>query len=172
MTLQAGVPVPMGKNLPDGFSMRPMAAADVHPVLAMEQANGTAPHWSEAQYAACLEDSGDSVPRRVALVAEVGRHVVGFGVVRILATPEGGEAELESIVVAMEWRARGIGSALLGALLKSSMAQGARRLDLEVRRSNGPAIALYRRSGMKETGFRRGYYQDPDEDAVLMSLGL
>jgi ribosomal-protein-alanine acetyltransferase len=149
-----------------------MAAADVSAVLAIERASATAPHWSEAQYSACLGDSGDSALRRVALVAEVDGEVAGFGVVRILMAAESGEAELESIVVAAKWRGRGIGSALMGALLKSARARGVQRLDLEVRVSNAAAIELYRRSGMEETGRRRRYYRDPEEDAVLMAIGL
>jgi ribosomal-protein-alanine N-acetyltransferase len=42
---------------------------------------------------------------------------------------------------------------------------------LEVRRSNAPAIALYRALGFLHDTVRRGYYQD-GEDAVLMSLAL
>jgi ribosomal protein S18 acetylase RimI-like enzyme len=33
-------------------------------------------------------------------------------------------------------------------------------------------LKLYRRQGFRETGRRVGYYADPVEDAVLMSLEL
>jgi ribosomal-protein-alanine N-acetyltransferase len=51
-------------------------------------------------------------------------------------------------------------------------AQGARRLDLDVRAGNAAAIRLYQRAGCREMGRRRGYYHDPEEDAVLMSVIL
>jgi [ribosomal protein S18]-alanine N-acetyltransferase len=42
------------------------------------------------------------------------------------------------------------------------------QLTLEVRRSNGPAIALYERFGFRGGGLRRRYYQDTGEDALIM----
>lgn len=42
-------------------------------------------------------------------------------------------------------------------------------LTLEVRASNAPAIALYRKHGFQTVGQRRNYYQKPDEDALLMT---
>jgi [ribosomal protein S18]-alanine N-acetyltransferase len=172
MPIQAGEQVPAGESLPEGVRIRPMAAADVDPVLAIERTSETAPHWGMAAYTRNLEDSGASALRRVALVAEVNGAVAGLGMVRILAAPDGGEAELETIVVAAEWRRRGIGAALMRGLLDSARVQGARRLYLEVRASNSAAIGLYRRLGMEETGRRRGYYRDPEEDALLMDIGL
>ena len=43
-------------------------------------------------------------------------------------------------------------------------------LTLEVRASNDPAIALYEKHGFVEVGRRRGYYEKPKEDAILMTL--
>ncbi len=48
----------------------------------------------------------------------------------------------------------------------------ARLLLLEVRRSNRGAIGLYRQFGFVAMGFRRGYYQQTNEDAVEMMLAL
>ena len=42
-------------------------------------------------------------------------------------------------------------------------------MTLEVRASNAPAIALYRKHGFQTVGQRRNYYQKPDEDALLMT---
>ena len=43
-------------------------------------------------------------------------------------------------------------------------------LTLEVRPSNEPAIQLYYKHGFAQVGRRRGYYQDPKEDAIIMTL--
>ena len=43
-------------------------------------------------------------------------------------------------------------------------------MTLEVRASNAPAIALYMKHGFAQVGRRRGYYDDPKEDAILMTL--
>ena len=43
---------------------------------------------------------------------------------------------------------------------------------LEVRRSNDPAIGLYRKHGFSVFGVRKKYYADNDEDAIEMALSL
>ena len=45
-------------------------------------------------------------------------------------------------------------------------------LTLEVRPSNEGAVALYRSAGFEEVGRRRNFYQDPQEDALLMTRTL
>jgi ribosomal-protein-alanine N-acetyltransferase len=50
--------------------------------------------------------------------------------------------------------------------------QGVTDLALEVRVSNEAAMGLYRRFGFVEQGRRRGYYERPVEDAVLMGRGV
>ena len=42
-------------------------------------------------------------------------------------------------------------------------------LTLEVRPSNGAAVALYRKHGFQEAGRRRDYYENPQEDALLLT---
>ncbi len=42
------------------------------------------------------------------------------------------------------------------------------RFTLEVRISNGPAIAMYQRFGFRSAGRRRRYYHDNGEDALIM----
>jgi len=51
-------------------------------------------------------------------------------------------------------------------------AAGANELLLEARPSNLPALALYGSLGFAQTGLRPGYYADPIEDAILMSLPI
>ncbi|HEX7597469.1 MAG TPA: ribosomal-protein-alanine N-acetyltransferase, partial [Polyangia bacterium] len=45
-------------------------------------------------------------------------------------------------------------------------------VELEVRRSNEAALGLYRRFGFVEVGMRPRYYEDNDEDAIVMRLKL
>jgi ribosomal-protein-alanine N-acetyltransferase len=51
------------------------------------------------------------------------------------------------------------------------MDEGAQSSFLEVRESNLAAQEMYRKFGYEETGRRRRYYKDNDEDAILMNLG-
>jgi ribosomal protein S18 acetylase RimI-like enzyme len=43
---------------------------------------------------------------------------------------------------------------------------------LEVGAANAGALALYRRSGFRPVGTRRGYYNGGREDAVILKLEL
>ncbi len=82
------------------------------------------------------------------------------------------EGEVLNVAVAPTQRRRGLGRVLLEACLDWLAERGARTVYLEVRRSNGAAIALYARRGFETVGLRRGYYRKPTEDAVTMALSL
>ena len=94
--------------------------------------------------------------------------VVGFCILRRAAD----EAELYQLAVRDDCRRRGIGAALLETVLQSCRQHGAVSVYLEVRRSNGPAIHLYKKHGFKNEGRRKNYYSSPVEDAVIMTLDL
>jgi ribosomal-protein-alanine acetyltransferase len=79
------------------------------------------------------------------------------------------EVELQSLAVERGSRGRGIGSALLEALVEWARESGFRTLHLEVRAGNRPALGLYRRFGFAQAGIRPGYYQDNGEDALLLT---
>ena len=73
-----------------------------------------------------------------------------------------------NVAVAPQHRRRGVASALISRLLESTKGDAERGHTLEVRVSNGGAIALYERFGFERRGVRRGYYTDNREDAVVM----
>lgn len=68
----------------------------------------------------------------------------------------------------------GRGRALLEFLLERARPSGMSRMLLEVRPSNQPAIAFYRKHDFAEIGRRRGYYPAPEgrEDAIVMARTL
>jgi len=159
-------------SLPGAWIIRPMSTDDLDAVVALERESEGAPHWTPTEYLACLEAPAESVLRRFALVALSNGALAGFAVLRLLAASGECEAELESIVVAAEWRGQGIGARLLTASMELARLHGAGRIDLEVRASNAAAIRLYARTGFLEIGHRRAYYTSPDDDAVLMQVRL
>ena len=73
------------------------------------------------------------------------------------------EGDIGNVAVAPEYRRQGIALCARAAALDLAF------LTLEVRASNAPAIALYRKHGFQAVGQRRNYYQKPDEDALLMT---
>ena len=102
------------------------------------------------------------------LVLEDGDTVVGFAIYHVSFE----DAELYNLAVLPERRRCGAGRALLDAALKGAALRGARRMFLEVRRSNDAAMGLYRSAGFAVCGVRRDYYDAPREDAVLMDKPL
>jgi ribosomal-protein-alanine N-acetyltransferase len=81
------------------------------------------------------------------------------------------ELHLLNIATRADRRRGGIGRALMETMLAYGREHDARHVFLEVRRSNAPAIALYRKLGFEQLGVRARYYPD-GEDALEMVLRL
>ena len=127
-------------------------------MMALERRAATAAHWSVADYARLFAPG----PPAIALVLEE-EEVEAF----IVARGVGTEWEIENIAVAGPARRRGLGAHLLVELLDRAREAGARNVFLEVRESNRAARSLYEKWAFIESGRRKGYYRNPDEDAVL-----
>ncbi len=82
------------------------------------------------------------------------------------------EAHIATIATHPGFRRVGVGSQLLENALQSAIAEGARKVFLEVRAGNTAAQEMYKKFGFAEDGRRLRYYKDNQEDAVLMSLKL
>ena len=80
------------------------------------------------------------------------------------------EWEIENIAVAGAARRRGLGSHLMGEFLHHVRSSGGKEVSLEVRESNSAARALYEKWAFLEAGRRKGYYQDPPEDALILKF--
>ena len=78
------------------------------------------------------------------------------------------EAHVTNVAVAQAMRGRGIGRAILAALMQYAANMGAQVLTLEVRKSNTVALALYQSMGFSQLGVRKRYYEDNGEDALLL----
>ena len=78
------------------------------------------------------------------------------------------EAHITNIAVSPACRRSHIGEALLTTIIDECYRNMAKYITLEVRVSNKPAIALYEKYGFKSLGVRKGYYQDNNEDALIM----
>ena len=87
----------------------------------------------------------------------------------VAARSVSGEAEILNLAVTPGWRRRGLGRRLVETAIEAARAAGATRIFLEVRESNGAALALYAALGFLEAGRRRNYYRAPEEDALILS---
>lgn len=104
----------------------------------------------------------------IMLAAMSGGEVAGYiGLMHILD-----EGYISNVAVSGARRRLGVADQLLNAMKSRAEQLGLSFLTLEVRASNEPAISLYKKHGFAEVGRRRGYYEEPAEDAILMTLFL
>lgn len=136
---------------------REIEANDIDDVYKVEETSFAIPWTKEAlKNAAERNDT-------VYLAAIFDKKIVGFIGAWIIA----GDAEITNVAVLPEFRGKKIASKLMKAFIKKAKSEGATAMTLEVRPSNIPAIALYKKFGMEEKGRRKKYYQDNNEDALI-----
>lgn len=116
--------------------------------------------WS---YDALAEELAN--PLAVYYVAELDNQTVGYAGMQHIID----EGYINNIGVDPAYRRRGIATLLLRKLDEYAVENGLKLLTLEVRRSNLPAVGIYLREGFDEQGVRPGFYQAPDEDALIMT---
>ncbi len=92
------------------------------------------------------------------IVADEGGRLAGAAVV--LFRPRSSVARLYSIAVAPHLGGRGLGAMLLDAAEDAALARDCRSIRLEVHQTNHAAIARYRKSGYREFGRHKRYYDD------------
>ena len=129
-------------------------------LLAVEETSFTNP-WTREMYLAELENTGVSY---VFVARETTGRIVGFcSFWRVVD-----ELHINNLAVLPMYRRRGVASAILGRVFDEARVLGASRATLEVRRSNDAARQLYERFGFAVAGVRRGYYRNPEEDALVL----
>jgi ribosomal-protein-alanine N-acetyltransferase len=78
------------------------------------------------------------------------------------------DLHINNIAVDPDCQGRGIGAALLDAIMAKAFEAGGRKALLEVRPSNERAQRLYTSRGFIEVHRRIGYYDDTSEDAIVL----
>ncbi len=143
-------------------AIEPMRSEDIDRVHAIDRMSFPTP-WPRDAYDRELREN------RLAcyFVARMMHQVVGYAGMWVIFD----EAHVTTIAVDPLHRRRHIGERLLVAMIDEAMKRSARRVTLEVRRSNRGAQTLYRRYGFEDNGLRRRYYSDNGEDAIIMWTG-
>lgn len=148
-----------------GVVVRPLTHADVPDLDRLERELFRAGAWSRSALAEELDGPGRWY---VAAQDPVSGALAGYAGLWF----DGVDAQVMTIGTAVAHQGRGVGAALLGALLARACDVGAAHVYLEVRVDNDPALRLYERAGFVRMGRRRGYYQPENIDAWTMSLDL
>ena len=151
--------------------LSPMQERDLEEVLALEQVSFTEP-WTRKMFLGELRDNAFAIN----LVARAGAAVSGEGLAAgallgyIMFWVVFEELHLMNLAVRSDVRRRGIGTRLVRHALSVGTDRGTRTALLEVRASNQAAIAMYEGLGFIRKSVRKGYYNRPREDAVIMTF--
>jgi ribosomal-protein-alanine N-acetyltransferase len=137
--------------------LRPLVEEDLAAVLTIEETAFSSP-WTRASFMQELHSA-----HSLLTVAERQGQVIGYVCCWYVAD----EVQILDIAVHPVCRRQGVGKRLLHHALASGQQRGALSANLEVRRSNLSAIALYKKLGFCEAGVRPRYYAD-GEDALVM----
>ncbi len=163
-------------------TLREMRWWDLAGVLELERDLFPEDAWSPGMFWSELAHARGPLATRRYLVAEVeapprsgivegrlpgdGRagRIVGYGGLAAID----GTGDVQTIATARDQWGTGLGGRLLAALLGAATAFECHEVLLEVRVDNARAQRLYERFGFEPIGFRRGYYQPGNVDALVM----
>lgn len=101
------------------------------------------------------------------VIAEDGEEILGYGGITVALD----SADIGNIAVCEQFRKGGVGTAVLTKLIEIAKEKGVKKVFLEVRVSNSPAISLYIKNGFKGAYARTRYYSD-GEDCLVMTKEL
>lgn len=146
------------------LSIGEMTGADVDAVAAIELASNPNP-WPADAFARELR-----LPFSTTYLVRGTQapYIRGFIVVWSIR----GEVHILNFAVHPDTRRQGVGRMLLEHVLETIRSEDAHQIYLEVRRSNQPAQMLYALFGFEQIGVRERYYNDNDEDALVMARRL
>ena len=142
----------------EALEVRRLVYGDLPSVLAIERQSFGTP-WSLAMFVLEL-----SKPSGICLCVSGPDGLAGY----LVCSRYTDVWHLMNIAVVPEQRRNGIATLLMESLFEEAGADA--RFTLEVRASNGAAIAMYERFGFRPSGHRRRYYHDNGEDALVMWL--
>ena len=144
------------------MQIRPMTRNDCEQVAALEAVSFSVP-WSLRAFTDTVEKENFRY-----FVAEESGEILGYcGFLYVLD-----EAEIPNVCVKASARKQGVGKQMMSVLIEEAAKLDISTLFLEVRESNVPARTLYRSLGFVEDGIRKNFYEQPVENAVLMSKSL
>lgn len=152
-----------------GPALREMRWWDIETVLALEYDLFPEDAWSPGMFWSELAHArGPAATRRYVVAETPEGRIVGYAGL----AAAGGLGDVQTIGAARDQWGTGLGSRLLTDLLQHATAFECEEVLLEVRVDNPRAQKLYERFGFEPVGFRRGYYQPGNVDALVMRLSL
>ncbi len=143
----------------DGIEVCSLTLNDIDEVMVVEKLSFSIP-WSKQAF---IEEVTNNKFARY-IIAKVDGKTVGYaGLWKVFD-----EGHITNVAVHPEYRRSGVGYTLVRGLIELSIKENIVKLTLEVRRSNIAAQNLYTKFGFRSEGFRKEYYADNKEDAIIM----
>ena len=141
------------------MTFREMLVEDLDQVMEIENDLISPPWTREGFFTFLLKDEN------MFFVVEEKGQILGYCSMQTVLD----EGDILNVAVTRDRQKEGIEYFLVDSMLMLAAARGIHIVHLEVRESNGSARRLYQRLGFKEDGFRKNYYTEPVENAVLMT---
>ena len=132
---------------------------DIHQIAEIDKLCFSTP-WSEDSFTQEITSNDIALY----IVAVIDDFIVGYAGLWLVVD----EGHITNVAVHPDFRRRKIAKALVQVLIDVSEKKGAVRHTLEVRTLNDAAIRLYEAFGFQEVSIRKGYYEDDNEDAIIM----
>lgn len=142
----------------DEIEIRKMTEEDVPYLAKIEEETFSMP-WSPKDFLEMIK-----IDQVVYLVVVLDNKIIGGAGIRNIL----GDGEITNVVIKKEYRGNGYSYKLLSSLIEEGRGLGATAFTLEVRESNEAAIGLYKKLGFETEGKRKGFYDRPKEDALIM----
>ena len=144
------------------LEIRRMRPQDVPDVMEIESVSFGRHHWSEESF---YNEMNNQVGRYYSLInTEIGK-LIGYLGFWLIAD----ESHVTTVAVKPEYRGNALGELMLSQCLERCAQQSIHWVTLEVRVSNYNAQNLYYKYGFTSVGLRPRYYQDNQEDALIMT---
>lgn len=137
-----------------------MQTADIEQVIAIEEEAYGNHHWSRESF---FNELSNQLAKYYSAFNEQGALIGYAGSWEIVE-----EAHITNIAVSKKYRRHHVGEALLTRIIDECKKSMVKYITLEVRVGNTAAISLYEKYGFHSLGMRKGYYQDNNEDALIM----
>jgi [ribosomal protein S18]-alanine N-acetyltransferase len=147
------------------ISVRPISIESIDRILTLDRLcfGGL---WSEKSYHRELTNENSHF-LAVNVENSLGLTTIGFGCFWSILD----EAHITLLGIHPDYQGQGLGQLLLKSILDRAREIEMARATLEVRASNQGAIHIYEKFGFETVGRRKKYYQDNDEDGIIMWRG-
>lgn len=137
-----------------------MEKTDVDEVIKLEELSYGKHHWSKDSF---YNELSNNLAHYYCAFDDKNRLLGYAGCWHIFE-----EAHITTLSVHPDARRKKVAQSLLMQIFNDCYKNEIKYITLEVRESNIPAIMLYEKNGFKSIGTRKGYYQDNNENALIM----